>query len=318
MRITNNMMITNMMQNLNKNMLRMDKKQMQVSTGKRIHVPSDDPVAISRSLKIRADLSELDQYRKNVDDSVSFLETTDLAVKNVGEALQRLRELTVQASNGVLTGEDTKKIAGEVKEIKEQIINLGNTTYSGKYIFSGKKTDEKLFIFDTDPAVNDYVYNVGLTNNIDPNVIDDKIQFEVGVNEKIEINSLGFEIFDLPPSTSATAGDKPGIIAMINGILTDLDTGNSAGLSAAIANVDSYINVNLTARSDIGAKMNRMELVQNRIADDKINYSKLRSQLEDADMGEVIMQLMKEENVYRASLSVGARVIQPTLLDFLR
>jgi len=307
-----------MMQNLNKNMLRMDKKQMQVSTGKRIHVPSDDPVAISRSLKIRADLSELDQYRKNVDDSVSFLETTDLAVKNVGEALQRLRELTVQASNGVLTGEDTKKIAGEVKEIKEQIINLGNTTYSGKYIFSGKKTDEKLFIFDTDPAVNDYVYNVGLTNNIDPNVIDDKIQFEVGVNEKIEINSLGFEIFDLPPSTSATAGDKPGIIAMINGILTDLDTGNSAGLSAAIANVDSYINVNLTARSDIGAKMNRMELVQNRIADDKINYSKLRSQLEDADMGEVIMQLMKEENVYRASLSVGARVIQPTLLDFLR
>lgn len=296
----------------------MDKKQMQVSTGKRIHVPSDDPVAISRSLKIRADLSELDQYRKNVDDSVSFLETTDLAVKNVGEALQRLRELTVQASNGVLTGEDTKKIAGEVKEIKEQIINLGNTTYSGKYIFSGKKTDEKLFIFDTDPAVNDYVYNVGLTNNIDPNVIDDKIQFEVGVNEKIEINSLGFEIFDLPPSTSATAGDKPGIIAMINGILTDLDTGNSAGLSAAIANVDSYINVNLTARSDIGAKMNRMELVQNRIADDKINYSKLRSQLEDADMGEVIMQLMKEENVYRASLSVGARVIQPTLLDFLR
>ena len=311
-----------MMQNLNRNMFRMDKRQMQVSTGKRIHVPSDDPVAISRSLKIKADLSELEQFKRNVDDTLSFLETTDLAVKNVGEALQRLRDLTVQASNGVLTDEDTKKIAGEVKEIKEQIINLGNTTYSGKYIFSGKKTDQKLFRFQphaTDPALSDYVYNVGLTNNtLDPDAIDDKIQFEVGVNEKMEINSLGFEIFDLSTATSATAGGTPGIISMLNGILADLGTGNSAGLTTAIANVDYYINVNLTARADIGAKMNRMELVQNRIADDKINYSKLRSQLEDADMGEVIMQLMNEENVYRASLSVGARVIQPTLLDFLR
>ncbi len=316
MRITNNMMIRNMMQNLNKNMLRLDKSQMQVSTGKRVHVPSDDPVAISRSLKIRADLSELKQFKVNVDDATSFLETTELAIKNVGNALQRLRELTVQAANGVLTNEDTLKIKGEVEEIKEQIVNIGNTTYAGKYIFSGKKINEPLFKFDN--GLSDYVYNVNLSDVVDPNAIDDKIQFEVGVNEKLEINSLGFEVFDDVASKEVSENNPIGIVNMINQIMTHLDAGDNASLSAAIANVDHYLNINMTVRSEIGAKVNRMELVQNRISDDMVNFTSLQSKLEDADMGEVIMRLLNEENVYRASLSVGAKVIQPTLLDFLR
>ncbi|MBM7615369.1 flagellar hook-associated protein FlgL [Alkaliphilus hydrothermalis] len=316
MRVTNNMMIQNMMQNLNRNILRLDKSQMQVATGKRVHAPSDDPVAISRSLKIRADLSELKQFKANVDDSASYLETTELAVDKVGEALQRLRELTVQASNGVLTPEDTKKIKGEVEQIKEQIVSLGNTTYAGKYIFSGKKTDEPLFKFDT--GVGDYVYNVDLKNELDPALVDDKIKFEVGVNESIEINSLGFEVFDDVPAKEVNANGPIGIVNMINNIMTDLDAGNSANLSAAIDNVDHYLNINLTVRSEIGAKVNRMELIQNRIEDDTINFTNLQSKLEDADMGKVITQLLNEENVYRASLSVGAKIIQPSLLDFLR
>ncbi len=315
MRITNNMMINRMMINMNKNLSRLDKKQMQVSTGKRIHVPSDDPVAISRSLKIKSDLSELEQFDRNVDDTISFLETSELAIKNVGEALQRLRELTVQASNGVLEDEDTAKLREEVSEIKNQIINLANTTYSGKYIFSGKKTDQKLLDEDGN-------YEIDLTDMFATTSVDDRISFEVGINEKIEINTLGFDIFDLNPSIAGGKGvaedDAAGIISMIDNIMTNLTAGNTAALSQNIEDVDDYINLNLTARSEIGAKMNRMELVKERIADDKINYSNLQSQLEDADMGEVIMQLLNEENVYNASLSVGARIIQPTLLDFLR
>ncbi|KAB3539674.1 flagellar hook-associated protein FlgL [Alkaliphilus pronyensis] len=323
MRITNGMMITNLMQNLNRNMLRLDKTQLQAATGKRVHLPSDDPVAISRSLKIRADISELNQYSKNVNDAVSFLETTELAVKNVGDALQRLRELTVQASNGVLSEDDTRKIKGEVEEIKAQIISLGNTTYSGKYIFSGKKTDEPLFEFNNDPLVDEYEYNVDLAERKDPATVDDKMQFEVGVNETIEINTLGLEVFDIIAPDAAgdrevTDGTEPGIITMINQVIDNLENGDEAGLTADIEEIDKYLNVNLTARSEIGGKVNRMELVQNRIADDKVNFTRLQSQLEDADMAEVYMNLMNEENVYRSSLSIGARIIQPTLIDFLR
>ncbi len=306
MRITNNMMISKMMQNLNANMLRLDKRQMQMASGKKFQVASDDPIAVSRTMKIKADLSELDQYKKNIDDAISFLETTELAVKSVGDALQRLRELVGQAANGVLTDEDELKMKNEVAELKEQIVSLGNSTYSGKYIFSGKKTDMPLFTHNG----TEYEYNVGLSSA-------DIIHFQVGVNETISINCLGFSVFDNTPGPVA-AGAAAGIVGMINDIMTQLNNAEYENLSGSLADIDTYLNINLTARSEIGAKINRMELVQERIADDKINYSKLRTQLEDADMAETIMQLMNEENVYNASLSVGARIIQPTLLDFLR
>ena len=74
----------------------------------------------------------------------------------------------------------------------------------------------------------------------------------------------------------------------------------------------------LRVRFGIGARMNRLELTANRLDDDYVNFTKLMSKNEDVDMAEAIMNLQNEENVYRASLSAGAKVIQPSLVDFLR
>jgi flagellar hook-associated protein 3 FlgL len=312
-----------MMRNLNHNLGRMDKRQMQVATGKRVHRPSDDPVAISRILKIRADLSEISQFQRNVDDALSWMETTEQAVAHVGDSLQRLRELTVQASNGVLTNSETQKIKSEVEQIKDHIITLGNTTYAGRYVFSGKKTDQELFSADGN-------YNIPLGDAFDPSRVDDIMQVEVGVGETLEINTLGIEIFDIvAPATVAAppieVGDKnvsvadtPGIMAMIDAIVVKLESGDTEGLTNHLTEIDKYLNVNVTARAEIGAKSSRMEMISNRIADDNLNFRSLQSKLEDADMGEVTMELMNEQNVYRASLAVGARIIQPSLIDFLR
>ncbi|SCY86886.1 flagellar hook-associated protein FlgL [Alkaliphilus peptidifermentans] len=316
MRVTNNMIMNRMMLNLNRNLQQMNKTMMQASTTKRIHLPSDDPVGITRSMKIRADINELQQYKKNVDDVVSFLETTELAIKGVGQVLLRLRDLTGKAANGVLTNDDMIKIKEEVSELKNQIISYGNTTYAGKYVFSGKKTDVQLF----DENGN---YKVDLTNMYNPADVDDKIQFEVGVNDKIEINSLGFEVFDnittpAPGDKTVAAGTKAGLIQLIEEIEGYLDAENNQALTNALDDIDKYVDINLTARSQIGAKMNRMELVQNRIGDDIVNFTKLLSEIEDADLAEVYMNLTMQENVYQSSLAIGARIIQPSLLDFLR
>jgi len=155
MRVTNNMMISNMTRNLQNNIRKLDKTQMQYNTGKRIHKPSDDPVGITRSLKLRADISELDQYKKNVEDATSWVESTEQTIIGYTEVLKRVRDLTVQGSNGVLTDEETQKIKSEVSQLKEQIISQANTTYSGNYIFSGKNTDTKLMN-------KDGAYNTGV------------------------------------------------------------------------------------------------------------------------------------------------------------
>lgn len=313
MRVTNNMMINNMTRNLQNNISRLDKTQLMYSTGKRIHRPSDDPVGITKSLKIRADISELNQFKKNTEDALSWVESTEQAIIGYSDLLSSLRELTVQAANGVLTEEETQKIKSEVSQIKEQIISQGNSAHSGSHIFSGKNTDEKLFN-------DDGTYNT----EIDESQLkyDEKeghiIEYQVGIGEKIDINTIGIDLFEIDDAIEANGGDKAGIIALIEDIEDDLDVGDSEALSDKLEDLDKFMDKAVTVRGDIGARVNRLELIINRAEDDTINLRDRQSKLEDADLAETAIQLMNEENVYRSSLSVGARIIQPTLLDFLR
>lgn len=436
MRITNNMMIANMTRNLQTNIRKLNRTQLEYNTGKRIHRPSDDPVGITRSLKVRADISELNQYKKNVEDATSWLENTEQAVVSNHEALKRLRDLMVQGANGPLTTEETTKIQAEVAEIKKQIISMGNTTYSGNYIFSGKNTDQKLF-------KEDGTYAINIAQFLDTNIVDHRINYEVGVGEHIPINTVGTSLFEaanltmsveLPKthgevkeidflgaqikltgvSTDPTDPDAPieynvditiegvgsktynslpdadtihkmiqetfdgiddpakfdkdatldasvtpkeawnkllieknipadinnlnfttyenggkavgivaqpvkaGLVNLIERIEKNLIEGNFEEVSSLLGPIDKFLDKALIVRGEIGAKVNRTELILNRIEDDTINLRELQSKLEDADLAETAIRLMNEENVYRASLSVGARIIQPTLLDFLR
>jgi len=304
-----------MTRNLQNNIRKLDNTQLQYSTGKRIHKPSDDPIGITRSLKLRADISELAQYKKNVEDATSWVESTEQTIIGYTEVLKRLRDLTVQGSNGVLTEEETKKIKSEVSQLKEQIISQANTTYSGNYIFSGKNTDTKLF----DENGN---YTVGL-DAAKPGVpVSDllnnhTIKFQVGIGENININTLGVSLFEIGETTPG-AGNPAGIMGLIEQIEKDLEDGKTEELTNKLGTLDKFIDKALTIRGDIGARSNRLQLLLNRVEDDTINLRALQSKIEDADLAETAMKLMNEENVYRSSLSVGARIIQPTLLDFLR
>lgn len=313
MRVTNNMMIANMTRNLQTNIRKLDKTQMQYNTGKRIHRPSDDPVGITRSLKVRADISELAQFKKNTEDALSWVESTEQTVIGYTEVLKRLRDLTVQASNGVLTAEETKKIQSEVSQLKQQIISQANTTYSGNYIFSGKNTDKPLLDAD-----GNYAAGIDAVQLDSTTMQEHIIEYQVGVGEVIGINTLGANLFEIDDALVSIPGDKVGIIDFIEQIEQDLSDGNTEALTNKLGTLDQYIDKALTIRGDIGARMNRLELILNRVEDDTINLRALQSKLEDADLAETAIKLMNEENVYRSSLSVAARIIQPTLLDFLR
>lgn len=469
-------MIANMTRNLQTNIRKLDKTQMQHNTGRRIHRPSDDPVGITRSLKIRADIKELEQYKKNTEDAVSWLENTEQTVVANHEALKRLRDLMLQGANGVLAQEEMVKIQNEVAEIKSQIISLANSTYSGDYIFSGKKMNQKLLNPDGS-------YNVDVMQFLDSGIVDHRINYEVGIGEYIPINTIGtsfleaanltmtvqlpetdgsdgatkmeflgaeisltresieedpddpsiatdykysleikigenvtfrdtIEVVDIDedgdideiavkdrmytaiknifsfdidvikdlnkfepgpelgisiPSdpTGLTDEDimdikgrlsevwnkllieknipadinnltfdtyknneqavgivakptKAGLINLIEKIERNLAEGKHEEVSELLGPLDLFMDQSLVARGETGAKVNRAELTLNRIEDDIINLRALQSKLEDADFGETAIQLMNEENVYRAALQVGARIIQPTLLDFLR
>jgi len=303
MRITNNMLINNMMQNLSSNLLRTQKYLNQLASGKKISLPSDDPVVASKALKLRTDVAEIGQYKRNTDDATAWMEITESTLNQMTELVHRVKELTNQAANGTNTTEDELKIQEEIAGLKSQLISLGNATYAGRYIFSGYKTDKPLL--NDDGTFNIDVYN------------SEQIKFEIGIGDNININVPGGDLFNRTTSV-ATAGNKSEFVDTFDKIISALESDDKEKLSSLLGDIDDDLNNLLRVRAGLGARMNRVELTAGRIEDDKINFTRLMSINEDVDIAEAIMNLSNEENVYRASLATGARVIQPSLVDFLK
>ncbi len=193
MRITNNMLINNMMRNLNNNLKKMNKIQQKLSSGKKFQLPSDDPIGVSRSLKLNTDIAKIEQYKRNLDDAVSWLEITESAVAKVEDVLQRARELTVQAANGTNSDDDLKMISSEIEQLKDHLIKISNTTYAGRYIFSGYKTDVPLLdengFYKPNTLHKDEIsrYNVGVSDSIEVNVVGVRVFGKLGADLDIKM-----------------------------------------------------------------------------------------------------------------------------------
>jgi flagellar hook-associated protein 3 FlgL len=295
-RVTQSMINTQLIRNLNKNMMRMDNSQNQLATGRRINRPSDDPVGISYSMRYRSELSANSQYKENVDSAISWLDQADTTSNLIGTLFQRVRELAVQGANGSNPQSARDAIASEVSELHKQLITLGNSQFNGKYIFNGQKTDIEPYSSEF-PA--DSVPDEG------------QIGFEIGVGVKISVSVSGSRVFGTPE-------DPDNAFAMLTELRDSLVNGDDQGIQSALGHLDSRLNKFLEVRADIGAKLNRIELAKDRLEDININVQQLQSYTEDADMAALITALKTDEAVYQASLSVGSRIIQSTLIDFLR
>ncbi len=306
MRITNNMLISNMMLSLSNNLSRTQKYQNQLATGKKISLPSDDPIVASKALKLRTDVSEIQQYKRNTDDATAWMDITESTMKQITEVVHRMRYLTGDASNGTKTPDDLLKIREEAAQLKEQLINLGNTTYAGRYIFSGYKTDKPLLDKDGN-------FNIDISNT-------EQINFEIGIGDDINVNVPGSDLFNggALGGQPAAKGGESSFVKTFNNVIDAMASDNKEGLSNLLGDMDEQMNNLLRVRAGLGARMNRVELTAERLDDDNVNFTKLMSKNEDVDMAEAIMNLMNEQNVYNASLSTGAKVIQPSLVDFLR
>lgn len=294
LRVTQNILNQNLLFNLQRTNKTMDRLQEQVSSGRTINKPSDNPVTAVRSMFYRSSLNEIDQYKRNADDGISWMTTTDESLDEVTSVLQRVRELTVQGSNGTNSETDRYAIAEEINQLKEHLGEISNSQIAGKYIFAG--SDVKT------PPYNSATNEFSNTNK-------EKLELVVGQNNTVQINVQGTDVFN-----NDGAG---GIFKVLSDIVSDFQSPN-ANTSDHLTQLDSQLDNVLKERSELGARMNRMELSISRLEGLEVSTTRLLSSEEDVDMAEVITNLKTQENVQRAALSVGARIIQPSLVDFLR
>jgi flagellar hook-associated protein 3 FlgL len=298
------MMNSQLLLNLNRNARTMNDTQLQLSSGRKINKPSDDPVGITYSLRYRAELSSNEQYTKNVDSALSWLDYNDTVLGQAGDVVQKIRELTVKASTGSNPQSALDSINEEVMQLKEQLVDIANSTLNGKYIFNGEQYNTKPYDFAKGA---DGTYDVSKSITTDAG----QIQFIVGEDVRMPISTTGNDVF-------GNTGDTDNLFAIINNLSAGLKSGNLKEISGQLDIIDTRMETILSARSEIGAKTNRVELMQDRLSDLNINLTDLQAKTEDADYEGLIMNSKIQENIYNASLSVGAKIISTTLVDFIR
>ena len=294
MRVTSGMLITNLMRNYKHNLSNMEDLQNQLSSGKRIRRPSDDPSGASKALKLRSDISSNEQYIKNVDNAISWLNITETALRDIGDTLQLARELTVRASHETLVPSDRAAVADEIEQLQRHLFQLGNSTYAGRYIFSGYRTDTPAF--SESPGAITFQGNNG------------EIAFEVSRGNRIAVNVSG----------GAYGAELTEIYDVLERLKNDIRDPNMLPAGGYIQEIDQRINQVLAQRSTVGAKVNRFDMIRTRLMDSEVNFTELLSKNEDVDIARTVMHLKEAEVVYNASLAAGARIIMPTLVDFLR
>lgn len=301
MRVTQGMLTGNMLRNLSASYARLGKYQDQLATGKKINRPSDDPVIAMKGMVYRTNLTEVEQFKRNFSEAYNWIENSDAALDKATQALQRIRELVVQASNDTYEVSQRAAISEEIKQLTEHLASIANTKVGDKYIFNGTDTLKQPVDLSRTPPV------------VSQNTDEIKIELSKGIYIPVNVNPTKVFNYDNTAKGNGLFSD----LEFLNNDLNDA-TKSGKDISQYLSYIDQHMNNLLSARAELGARLNRVELMEERVDQQEVIAHRILSDNEDADIERVITDLKTQESVHRAALGVGARIIQSTLLDFLR
>lgn len=295
-RITQSTMATRALAGLQDSMSRTQKLQEELSSGKVLQRPSDGPAQTAQALAFRADLKRLDQYGRNAQDGLGWLGTIDTGLTSSLDLMTRVRDLVLQGVNAASGPQDRAAMAAEVDTIKQGLLGLANAKYQDRSVFAGTANTPAAY-----DALGGYLGDNGDVNRT--------VAQGVGVT----VNLTGPSVFGSGASS---------VFAVLDQIAADLRSGTPAAI-AQLGSTDlgaldaNRVNVQ-NKLAEIGARYHRVEMMQTRAQESTQTISSSLSEVEDVDLPKAIMQLQLQQVSYQSALGATARVIQPSLLDFLR
>lgn len=372
-------MINNNMKYLSQNYKRLSKMNEQMMSGKQISRPSDDPVIAMNGMRYRSQVVEIEQFKRNLNEGFNWLDNADSALDETGQVLQRVRELTVQASNDSYDASARASISREIESLQEHLVALADSKVGDTFIFSGTDTDKKpinanqlnvefdnfvtqadkseyvisyqgqTFKHDgNDPAGSTFVAKSGEKMVVEPGTgevtheYEEELEYRDGEMATVEKKLSGEQL--VISHKSAVSGNTENVnIEVMKGVTIPIniqpqeafsidlfsgleslkkmlnDPSNSGeDIRKSLTYLDGMMDDVVSTRAELGARTNRAEMVENRLMEQEVIAKETVSENEDMDMEKVLIELTISESLHKASLAVGARLIQPTLMDFLR
>ena len=383
MRMTNTMLISNFMHNLNGNMRRIGHFQNQLASGRKFANISDDPVALIYAQSARNKLAQLSHFHRSAQTGRDWLASVENGARELQRTLQHTLEEIVNAATDVKTPSDRQNIAEMVNQLRLHYVDHLNSTFAHNFVFGGHNTpgeptqdgrtvgpfridDDGNLLFNefniskfdgmpveflelgndirgmTVPAAQAHITAVALAIGFDftdPDVLfdedylillhrlrDDVFTLDVGpaISMPVTMSGIDMVLFrtrdenHVPLVRCVFSAMNEVYSLMRNDELAVDGTTPVERLSYMLGPLQHAHDHLLTNIAELGGRYRRLELITARYEQDHVNYTRMKSDAEDVDLAETIMLWRMAEAVYQSSLAAGARIIQPTLMDFLR
>jgi flagellar hook-associated protein 3 FlgL len=301
-RITAAMLSNTTLNDINTSLTALQRSEAELSSGKSILQPSDNPYGASKAIELQSQLDGLSSYSTNVQDGISWENASSGALSNINDITQRVRELTVQAANGVNNKGDLESIATEVEQLTEAVKQDANTQYNGQYVFAGTATGTPPYKSgETDTYEGD---NGALTRVLGP-----------GVSLQINTN-----ISTLLGSGQGAADGK--LLDTLRTITQDLRSGSTESMnslaSTGLKSLDANLETLTQLEAGAGSVTDQLQMASARIEDLQGSITQTLSGTEDTDFAKASLAYSNQQAAYDAALRAGASIVQESLLNFLR
>jgi flagellar hook-associated protein 3 FlgL len=277
---------------LQANLARLQQTQARLSSGRAIQRPSDSPTGTMAALRLRTDLDRYTQLDRNAEDGKARLGTADNALTDGLALLREVRDTVLQGANSSLSATDREALASQVDGLRASLLAVANTKYLQQPIFGGTGSGTSAYADD-----GTYLGDSGtMSRTIAPGV-------------KVTVNATGEEIF-------GPAGDN--IFNVLADIAEDLRTNPAELTSVDLGRLDAgYLRMQ-NALAAVGSRYHQIEIMQDRNKANQLDTQNQLSEVEGVDLPAAMVELQLQEVAYQAALGATARVIQPSLVDFLR
>lgn len=301
-RVTEASIHTRVLANLQRNLAKGAQIQDQLSSGKQLNRPSDSPAGTVSALQLRAEARASEQHSRNADDGLGWLGTLEDTLSSASSLVNRARDLTVQGLNTSTNGAQANEaLALEIDQAREALLTYANTRYLDRPVFGGNTAD---------PEAYDRTTGAYTGNTFDPNnVSTTSVSRTVGSGVKVRVDMTGTEAF---------GDDTTGLFKVLSNISASIRAGDNTQLQSDLRDLDKSGNKLKSAISEIGSRYNRITQMKESAQDRLLSVTSQLSDIEDIDLPKTIMDMQLQQTSYQAALAAGAKVIQPSLIDFLR
>jgi flagellar hook-associated protein 3 FlgL len=302
MRVTNQSLSAQVQDTLQQALRRLNETQEQIASGKRINRLSDDPFGAVRALDLNSLGASLDQYQKNIDAALPVLNQTDSALGQLNDILTRAKEIAVQMANGSMSAADRVSAAAEVHELSARLLSLGNFRFDNRYLFGGFANGAAPFT----PAVG------GATYNGDSGAIN----VQANRSTTVALNIAGDALFQGVGVAGGT--DLFATLSDLETALTGNNVSGANGVTTQIGRLDSGLDQVSAFRADIGARIETLNAAHQGLEAMQLKTTDMRSKIEDVDAIKVYSDFARLQQAFQAALESSARVVQPSILDFIK